>query len=152
MIFFPFIYYPTSDYRENIRKSLEAFTKSLDLDNDFIPSLLGKELRFKCEIFQAKVKNVIIDSLSFLVNEVNLEATSNGLSLQAMDSAHVSLVSLNMKEEGFEEYRCDKNTTLGLNLLDFGKVLKLAKPNDVMTILANEDNSFLTIKFDNESK
>ena len=108
-------------------------------------------------MFQAKVKDVvvfkkIIDSLSSLVTEVNLEATSNGLSLQAMDSAHVSLVSLNMKEEGFEEYRCDKNTTLGLNLIDFGKVLKLAKPNDVMTILANEDNYFLTIKFDNESK
>ena len=44
MIFFPFIYYPTSDDWENIRKSLEAFNKSLDLDNDFIPYLLGKEL------------------------------------------------------------------------------------------------------------
>ena len=57
-----------------------------------------------------------------------------------------------MKEEGFEEYRCDKNTTLGLNLLDFNKVLKLVKPNDAMTILVNKDNSFLIIKFDNESK
>ena len=108
--------------------------------------------RFKCEIFQAKVKDVIIDSLSSLVNEVNLEATSNGLSLQAMGSEHASLVSFNKKEEGFEEYRCDKITVLGLNLLDFGKVLKLIKPNNVMTILANKDNSFLTIKFDNESK
>ena len=69
-----------------------------------------------------------------------------------MDSAHISLVSLNMKEEDFEEFRCDKNTTLGLNLIDFGKVLKLGKPNDVMTIIANEDTSNLTIKFDNESK
>ena len=108
-------------------------------------------------MFQAKLKDVvvfkkIIDSLSNLVSEVNLEATSTGLSLQAMDSAHVSLVSLSMKEEGFEEYRCDKNITLGLNLVDFGKVLKLTKPNDVMTIIANEDISFLTIKFDNESK
>ena len=108
-------------------------------------------------MFQAKLKDVvvfkkIIVSLSNLVSEVNLEATSTGLSLQAMDSAHVSLVSLSMKEEGFEEYRCDKNITLGLNLVDFGKVLKLAKPNDVMTIIANEDISFLTIKFDNESK
>ena len=108
-------------------------------------------------MFQAKLKDVvvfkkIIDSLSNLVSEVNLEATSTGLSLQAMDSAHVSLVALGMKEEGFEEYRCDKNTTLGLNLIDFGKVLKLAKPNDVMTIIANEDTSYLTIKFDNESK
>ena len=51
-----------------------------------------------------------------------------------MDSAYISLVSLNMKEEGFVEYRCDKNTVLGLNLLDFGKILKLIKPNDVMTI------------------
>ena len=100
-------------------------------------------MKFKYEIFQAKVKDVIIDSLSSLVNEVNLEATSNGLSLQAMDSTHISL---NMKKEGFEEYRCDKITVLGLNLLDFGKVSKLIKPNDVMTIWANEENSFLTIK------
>ena len=98
---------------------------------------------FNCEIFIANVKDVIIDSLSSLVNEVNLEATSNWLSLQAMDSAHISLVSLNMKEE---EYRCDKNNLLGLILLDFDKVLKWAKPNDVMTIWANEENSFLTIK------
>ena len=115
---------------QNINKTLKMY---------YIP-------RFKCEIFQAKVKDVIIDSLSSLVNEVNLEATSNGLSLQAMDSAHISLVSLNMKEEVFKEYRCDKNTILGLNLLDFGKVLKLIKPNDVMIISVNEVNSFLTIK------
>ena len=44
MILFPFVYYPSSDDWENIRKSLEDFNKSLDLDNDFIPSLLGKEL------------------------------------------------------------------------------------------------------------
>ena len=57
--------------------------------------------RCKCENFQAKIKDVIIDSLISLVNEVNLEATSNGLSRQAMDNAHASLVSFNMKEEGF---------------------------------------------------
>ena len=44
MILFPFVYYPSSDDWENIRKSLEDFNKSLDLDNGFIPSLLGKEL------------------------------------------------------------------------------------------------------------
>ena len=76
---------------QNINKTLKMY---------YIP-------RFKCEIFQAKVKDVITDSLSSLVNEINLEATPNGLSLQAMDSTHVSLVSLNMKEEGFEEYRCE---------------------------------------------
>ena len=79
---------------------------------------------FECENFQVKFKDVIKDSLISLVNEVNLEATSNGLSRQAMDRVHASLVSFNMKEKGFEEYRCDKNTTLGLILFDFDKVLK----------------------------
>ena len=66
---------------QNINKTLKMY---------YIP-------RFKCEIFQAKIKDVIIDSLSSLVNEVNLEATSNGLSPQTMDSVHISLISLNMK-------------------------------------------------------
>ena len=48
-----------------------------------------------------------MDSLSSLVNEVNLEATLNELSVQAMGNVHVSFVSLNMKEEGFEGYRCE---------------------------------------------
>ncbi len=52
MIFFPFIYYPASDDWENIRKSLEAFNKSLDLDNDFIPSLLGKELSLSLDEYK----------------------------------------------------------------------------------------------------
>ena len=108
-------------------------------------------------MFQAKIKDVvvfkkIIDSLSSLVNEVNLEATSTGLSLQAMDSAHVSLVSLKINETGFEEYRCDKNITLGLNLSDFSKILKMAKSDDTLTLKAEEENSYLSIVFENKSK
>ena len=94
----------------------------------------------------------LVDAIKDLVSDINLDISAIGISLQAMDSSHVALVTMNLSSEGFEEYRCDKNTTLGLNLSDFGKVLKLAKPNDVMTILSNEDNAFLTIKFDNESK
>ena len=107
---------------------------------------------FHAKLNEGLLIKKLIDSIKDLVSDINLEISPMGISLQAMDSSHVALVTLNLSSEGFEEYRCDKNTTLGLNLIDFGKVLKLAKPNDVMTILANEDNSFLTIKFDNESK
>ena len=62
------------------------------------------------------------------------------------------LYHLIWKKKVSKNLDANKNITLGLNLLDFGKVLKLIKPNNVMTILANKDNSFLTIKFDNESK
>ena len=67
-----------------------------------------------------------------------------------MDSAHVSLVSLKLNDSGFEEYRCDKNITLGLNLQDFSKILKMAKADDVMILKAEEDSSFLSISYENK--
>ena len=69
-----------------------------------------------------------------------------------MDSAPVSLVSLKINESGFEEYRCDKNITLGINLNDFSKIIKMAKSDDVLILKAEEDNSFLSITFENKSK
>lgn len=69
-----------------------------------------------------------------------------------MDSAHVSLVALQLNEGGFEEYRCDKPMTLGINLTDFSKILKMALSDDVLTLKADEENSYLNIKFNNKSK
>ena len=64
-----------------------------------------------------------------------------------MDSAHVSLVALKLNESGFESYRCDKPITLGINLLDFAKILKMAMNDDTLTLRADEDNSYLQIQF-----
>ena len=69
-----------------------------------------------------------------------------------MDSAHVSLVALQLNETGFEEYRCDKSVTLGLNLNDFSKILKMAQNDDIVTLKLEEESSFLSIVFENKSK
>jgi proliferating cell nuclear antigen len=69
-----------------------------------------------------------------------------------MDSAHVSLVALKLNESGFESYRCDKAITLGINLVDFSKILKMALNDDTLTLRADEVNSYLQIKFVNKSK
>lgn len=92
----------------------------------------------------------IIDSIKDLVKQVNLEASLNGLSLQAMDSAHVSLVSLMLKEDGFDTYRCDKTMTLGIDLNDLGKILKMSGNEDTVSLKADEESSFLTIVFENK--
>lgn len=69
-----------------------------------------------------------------------------------MDSAHVSLVALKLNESGFESYRCDKPITLGINLMDLSKILKMALNDDTLTLRADEENSYLHIKFNNKSK
>jgi proliferating cell nuclear antigen len=119
---------------------------------------------FEATLTQVVVLRKIVESLKDLVTEVNLEATPTGkknnfnsisyigLSLQAMDSAHVSLVSLQLNESGFEQFRCDKAITLGINLTDFSKILKMAQNDDIVTLKADDENSFLNIIFDNKSK
>ena len=94
-------------------------------------------------MFQAKLTEGIllkklIESIKDLVTDINLEITATGISLQAMDSSHVALVTLNLSSEGFEEYRCDKQMTLGISVQNLSKIMN--------------EPSALNIKFENLSK
>lgn len=46
-----------------------------------------------------------------------------------MDKSHVALVSLKLDKAGFSDYRADRNISLGLNLPNVAKILKV-RPGD----------------------
>ena len=58
-----------------------------------------------------------------MVTDANLDCNEQGITMQAMDSSHVSLCALQMKSEGFEHYRCDKNVSLGISTKNFNQIL-----------------------------
>ncbi len=62
---------------------------------------------FEARLLQGSLLKKIIEAIRELVTDVNLECTETGISLQAMDSSHVSLCTVNMKMEGFDHYRWD---------------------------------------------
>lgn len=66
-----------------------------------------------------------------------------------MDTSHVALVSLNLSAEGFENFRCDQNVVLGINIANLAKVLKLSDPSDSITLQADQDPSTLKLVFEN---
>lgn len=72
-----------------------------------------------------------------------------GISLQAMDSSHVALVSLNLTQDGFETYRADTNMVLGINIGNLAKVMKLADNSDSITLQADSEASRLKVTFEN---
>jgi proliferating cell nuclear antigen len=84
------------------------------------------------------VQAVSIIPLSFpYIFRIPANLMTIGLSLQAMDTSHVALVSLNLSMEGFESYRCDTNVVLGVNIANLSKVLKLSDPSDSITLQAD---------------
>ena len=61
---------------------------------------------------------------------------------QAMDSSHVSLVTVRIPRETFEDFRCDRNLSLGLNLGSVTKVIKTANNDDVLTLKVKDGSYY----------
>ena len=71
---------------------------------------------FEARLVQGSLLKKVLDAIKELLNEASFDCAHSGILLQAMDNSHVSLVSLNLRREGFDKYRCDRNLVMGMNL------------------------------------
>jgi len=78
----------------------------------------------------------------------NFDCSSTGISLQAMDSSHVSLVALFLRADGFEHYRADRNLSLGINVTNMAKILKCAGGDDIITLKAEDSGDQVAFMFE----
>eukprot|EP01012_Entosiphon_sulcatum_P021666 TRINITY_DN2651_c0_g1_i1.p1 TRINITY_DN2651_c0_g1~~TRINITY_DN2651_c0_g1_i1.p1 ORF type:complete len:265 (+),score=56.00 TRINITY_DN2651_c0_g1_i1:47-841(+) len=107
---------------------------------------------FEATLAQGQVLKKILDAIKDLVNEANLDCSSSGIQLQAMDSSHVSLVTLLLRGNGFESYRCDRNISLGINLASMNKILKCSGNDDSITLRCQDEADAVTFVFENKDK
>ena len=78
---------------------------------------------FEARLKQGHILKKVLDSIKDLVTDANFEADPvEGFKLQAMDSSHVSLVSLKLHKEGFEHYTCQNPLTMGMNLANMVRI------------------------------
>jgi len=92
---------------------------------------------FEAKFPQAVLLKKVLEALTGLIDDATFDCDDEGLCLQAMDSSHVSLVTVKIPRETFEEFRCDRNLSLGLNLGVVTKVIKTANNDDVLTLKAS---------------
>lgn len=106
-------------------------------------------------MFLAKLKESIlmkklIEAIKDIVSEINLECTPSGINLQAMDASHVALVTVSLNYDGFEDYRCDKTISLGINVKSFWSLMKCGGNEDTLTLKSEPDSSVVNIRFENK--
>ena len=89
---------------------------------------------FEARLTQGGLLKKLLDAVKDLVNDGNFDCSSTGFGLQAMDTSHVSLVSMMLRSDGFDHYRCDRNISMGMNLNNMAKMLKCANDKDVVTM------------------
>jgi len=103
---------------------------------------------FEARLVQGRVFKQLIEAIKDLVQDANIDCTPDELSIQAMDSSHVSLVQVSLRSAGFDHFRCDRSISLGFNSNNMSKVLKCAEKDDIITLKADDDGETLTLMFE----
>jgi len=93
----------------------------------------------------------IIAAVSEIIVDANIDCRREGMSLQAMDSSHVSLVSMLLRAEGFEPWECENSCQLGVHLDHLMRLLKCMRNKDSLE-LNYEDGDELKFVFKNETE
>jgi len=107
---------------------------------------------FEARLAQGRVFKQLIEALKDLVQDANVDCNEDGLSIQAMDSSHVSLVAVELRSGGFDHYRCDRTISLGFNSANMSKILKCAGNDDVITLKAEDTADSLMLMFESPSQ
>ncbi|OGS41156.1 MAG: proliferating cell nuclear antigen (pcna) [Euryarchaeota archaeon RBG_13_31_8] len=103
-------------------------------------------------MFNAKVKSDvlkgIIEVTSPLVNEVKFNISQKGISLRAVDPAHVAMVDLQINDKAFEEYKAD-DMELGIDMDKLSGIMRLASSGDIVCLEYDQESNKLIIKIGN---
>jgi proliferating cell nuclear antigen len=102
-----------------------------------------------CSLTQAKEIKKLIDVIKDLVNDVNIECTPDGMSLAAMDTAHVSLIQFTLNSKFFDRYSCKEPCTIGINLGNLNTHFKGANDKDSIIMKNTTGGDVLSLAFVN---
>ena len=102
---------------------------------------------------QASAFRILIEALKEILTDANFEFDDDGLKIVAMDSTHTVLVHLRLNANNLEKYFCKNKIVLGINLINFYKLMKILGNNDTLELFMDESNlSVLNIIIRNSEK
>ena len=103
----------------------------------------------KLELYNPSIFKEVFDCISHIVDECKLEFSNFGLTINALDKSHITFISLDFKYHLFDTYEVPENETILIDTVEFIKVLKRCKNDDILKLETDESNLILT--FEGES-
>lgn len=107
---------------------------------------------FEARLVQGSILPKVLESVKDLLTEATWDCSEAGIQLQAMDGAHVALVALNLRADGFDRFRCDRRLALGMPLTSLSKIFKGAGADDAVTMRAPDEGGFVTFVFESPTE
>ncbi|WP_414470094.1 proliferating cell nuclear antigen (pcna) [Methanobacterium sp. ACI-7] len=105
---------------------------------------------FKAVLSDSNILKTSFDAISSIVDEVQMQADSEGLRLDALDRSHITFVHLELKPGLFDEFAIDEPLKINVDTEELMKVLKRAKSDDIVELSVDEGN--LIVIFEGEAR
>ncbi len=102
------------------------------------------KIKMEC-ILRASIFKTLVECTKDLVTSANFIFDENGMRVQAMDTAHVSLISLELRRPAFISFHCAARTTLGVHFDALSVVLKTCGADDAITLAWENGGDRVTI-------
>ena len=108
---------------------------------------------FEIKTIQSSAIKCMIEALKELLTDTVLEITQDGIKIVTMDNAHVILVHLKLHADKFEFFKCNRPISIGINMLNFYKIIKTINNSDILSLFVYEDDlNHLGVKLENTEK
>jgi proliferating cell nuclear antigen len=102
---------------------------------------------------QSVAFKTLTDALKELVTDTNIEIGPQGIKILEFCENRVVLVHLFLDATKFEHYYCPSTTIIGVNMLNFYKLIKTINSSDTLTLLMHKDDiNHLGIRIENSAK
>src|SRR5690606_12980881 len=101
---------------------------------------------FKAVLSDSNILKTSFDAISSIVDEVQMQADSEGLKLDALDRSHITFVHLELKNDVFDVYSCKEPLKINVDTEELMKVLKRAKADDMVELSVDEGNMIITFE------
>ena len=95
---------------------------------------------FNIKTVQSGAFRILIEALKEILTDGNITFDENGIKLMAMDSTHSVLIHLKLEAQNFEYFRCFKKITIGVNMLNFFKLIKTMTNSETLTLFIEKNN------------
>ncbi len=83
---------------------------------------------------------ILIEALKEILTEGNFIFDESGIKLVAMDSTHTILIHMKLDSLNFESFHCPKKVVIGVNMMNFFKLIKTMGNSDTLTLFIDKDD------------
>ena len=100
---------------------------------------------FKAKMADAKLLKDMMGAISILVDEATFDLTPEGIKLRAMDPSRVAMVDFEWPKAVFDEYLCDENMKMCINISEMLKLLRRTGKDESVELSLDDKTGKLKI-------